>query len=314
MYLYQPSERHYTLRPPGGFQRASIFIFALFGTFVTVIQIGLFLIRGEPYCPNEGCRIVEGLTAVPQNTFNAMGVLYFLLVALLSFRWAKTPIPSALLRLLLLSGLAAEGVLLGYQAFYAGEYCAYCLLILFLIVSMNIFAGLQQTMAGGVIMGTILTLFPLLTWTPHSSGQLPLTLENGTFAVRSCNAPTRRAYLVFSKDCPHCQTVVLEALERCTSCEIHFNPIERIPPDFLPGLTPTLAYHPEINVSALRILGIETVPVLVVENPDGFSFIRGDREILSFITTVCSKEVPASLDFPDPLLGENGCGFDRPCE
>ncbi len=313
MYLHQPSERHYTLRPPGGFQRASIFIFALFGAFVAGLQIGLFLIRGEPYCPNEGCRTVDDLTAISQNTFNFIGVLYFLFIALLSFRWAKNPLPNALLRLFLLSGLAAEGVLLGYQAFYAGEYCAYCLLILFLIVCMNIFAGLQQTLAGVVILGTILTLFSLLTWTPHPSGQMPLTLENGTFAVRTCNAPNRRAYLVFSKDCPHCHTV-LDALEQCTSCEIHFNPIERIPPDFLPGLTPTLAYHPEINVSALRILGIDTVPVLVVENPDGFSFIMGDREILSFITTVCSSEAPAGLDFPDPLLGGNSCGFDRPCK
>lgn len=312
MYLLHPTGRDYTLRPPNGFQRVSIFIFALFGAFVTGLQAGLTLFQGEPYCPNEGCKIVEGMVAVSPITFDVLGTLYFLTVALISLRLAKNPFSSALLRLLLLSGLAAEAILFGYQAFFAGRYCSYCLLIFFLVLSMNIFAGLKQTLAGGAIFGSIMAMFPLLTWNDPSA-QPPQTLDAGTFAVRTCDAPTLKAYFVFSKDCPHCHAV-LEALKKCTSCEIHFNPIERIPADFLPNLTPTIEYHPEINISALKILGIETVPVLVVENENGLSFIKGERDILYFLDRFCSIERPVGLDFKDPLLGEDGCGFDKSCK
>ena len=44
------------------------------------LQIGYILSRGEAFCLNDGCRVVEKLTAIPPLYINIAGLLYFILL------------------------------------------------------------------------------------------------------------------------------------------------------------------------------------------------------------------------------------------
>ena len=52
-------------------------IVALIASMVSAIQIVSELIFGSAICPNEGCKVVEGLAAIPPLYFNMLGLLFF---------------------------------------------------------------------------------------------------------------------------------------------------------------------------------------------------------------------------------------------
>jgi hypothetical protein len=47
------------------------------------------------------------------------------------------------------------------------------------------------------------------------------------------------------------------------------------------------SFSPEINRLVLSVLGIDSVPVLVVKAAESYRFIRGERQILNFIRRAC---------------------------
>ncbi len=137
-------------------------------------------------------------------------------------------------------------------------------------------------------------MFSLLSFDTAKNPLRGLTLDDGTYAVRRCSDPVKQLYLIFSEDCHHCYKVI-EALEGCTRCEFHFNPIKEISAGLLPGLSPNEKFLPEINTATLKILGIDTVPVLIAKDHDGLTFIEGERNIINYIQNTCFQEIP-SLD------------------
>ena len=110
----------------------------------------------------------------------------------------------------------------------------------------------------------------------------------------SFSDPVKQMYLVFSEDCPHCHKVI-EALRGCTKCEFHFNPVKGINREVLPGLDHNEAYSPRINTMALKLSGIDTIPVLIARNVDGLTFIRGEKNIITFIQNTCFQAT-SSID------------------
>jgi len=209
------------------------------------------------------------------------------------------------LGILLISGLTAAGVLLGYQIFVANVFCSYCLLVFILIVSLNMLMGFRQLTLGLTIIVIQLFIFSLLRFEASKEQLRGLTLDNGTYAVKRCSNPVKQLYLIFSKDCPHCYKVI-ESLEGCTRCEFHFNPIKKISADILPGLRPNKQYLPQINTNALKILGIDTVPVLIARDHDGFTFIKGERNIIKYIQNICFQEMPSLDGGLENLFGIEG--------
>lgn len=312
MYLLQQKNPELAIKSIGSFRRAGILFLALAACVIIAIQAGLILIRGEAFCPDDGCRVVENFAAVKPLTFNFLGLFYFLTVLFLALRASQSLTFQAILRLFLLVGLAAEGILFGYQAFVVHEYCMYCLLVMSFILGMNLLGGAPQVLSGMMIIGAELAFLSLLSWNAGTPLREIATLDAGTCAVRTCDNPNRRVFLIFSEHCPHCHEVI-KALERCTACEFHFNPLDRVSPDFLPGLAPTPSYSPEINAAALKILGIQAIPVLVAENDNGLTFIKGQREIIEYVERTCTAGGQTPLFAPDPLLDSGVCDPSAIC-
>jgi hypothetical protein len=267
---------------------------SLFACVVIIAQALLIIFRGEAFCVNEGCKIVEALTLIPPFYFNLLGAAYFFAIFCIALITKQRSGTELLLRILLVSGLAAEGILLGYQIFVANVFCSYCLLIFVLVVILNSLMGFRQLTLGLVTIVVQLVMFSLLSFDTAKNPLRGLTLDNGTYAVRRCSDPVKQLYLIFSEDCPHCYKVI-EALEGCTRCEFHFNPIKEIGAGLLPGLSPNEKFLPEINTATLKILGIDTVPVLIAKDHDGLTFIEGERNIINYIQNTCFQEIP-SLD------------------
>ncbi|OPL16201.1 MAG: hypothetical protein AVO38_09055 [delta proteobacterium ML8_D] len=278
---------------------------SLFACAIIGVQVLIIIITEEAFCINDGCKIVEKLTLVPPLYFNLLGVGYFFAVLCTALITKSKSGIEPVLGILLISGLAAAGVLLGYQIFVANVFCFYCLLVFLLIVSLNMLMGLRQLTLGLIMIVVQLFIFSLLRFEASEEQLRGLTLDNGTYAVKTCSKPVKQLYLIFSKDCPHCYKVI-ESLEGCTRCEFHFNPVKKISADILPGLRPNKQYLPQINTNALKILGIDTIPVLIARDHDGFTFIEGERNIINYIQNTCFQERPSLDEGLENIFGIEG--------
>ena len=276
-------------------------LLALSASLVIAVQIIYILVNGSAICLNSGCEIVERLTSLSPLYFNILGLLYFQIIYW-SLRFIKNrslggfEIPG----LLLLAGLAAEGVLLAYQLFVAHVVCSYCILIFLFVIILNLVYDRKQLISGVTILIAIIFSFSLLTWLPARVSSQINSLEHGSYGVKSCAAPSKEIFLIFSSDCAHCINVI-NALDDCNSCDFYLNPVEKLDTFKVNGLELNASYSPEVNRLMLAILGIKEVPVLVVKNTNGFSFIKGEDNILNYVRRACFDPQPV-LYFDQSLL------------
>ncbi len=297
---------------------------ALGASLVVAVQIIYILATGSTLCPNEGCELVEKLTTLPPLFINILGLLYFQTV-FWSHRYLKKKSSGRFdfMDLLLLAGLAAEGVLLAYQLFVARTFCGYCLLIFFFVLLLNLLNGRRQSIVGVSTLSAIVFAFSLLSFSSTGVFSQPFVLESGSYGLKSCAQPSKEIFLIFSSDCTHCLKVI-EALENCNSCNFYLNPVEKLKSFELEGLELKSSYSPAINRLILKLLGIGEVPVLVVKNANGFSFIKGENSILAYVRRACFDSHPVlyldqSLQHPDEemtVLTEDGgeCSVELDCE
>ncbi len=265
---------------------------ALSASLVIAVQIIYSLVNGSTICPNEGCELVERLTALSPLYFNILGLLYFQLVYW-SFRFFKNKSLDGFdfSGLLLLAGLAVEGVLLAYQLFVAHVVCSYCILIFLFVIILNLVYGRKQLISGVTIVISIIFSFSILTFLPARVSSQLYSLESGSYGVKSCAEPSKKIYLIFSSDCTHCVNVI-KALDNCNSCDFYLNPIEKIDAFKVNGLELAPSYSPEVNRLMLAILGIKEIPVLVVKDTAGLSFIKGEKNILNYVRNACFNQQP----------------------
>jgi hypothetical protein len=281
--------------------RAVPVLISLLGALGAAVQATLLFIRGRAICLNEGCRVVEGLTRVPPLIINLAGLGFFIVAAVLAWQARDSRTARRLFGLLLLAGVAVEGVLFGYQTYVAKAFCAWCLTVLVLVTLLNLLAGWRQALGAATVFAASLVAFSALQFgvvQPAAGGR---ALDGGTWGVRRCAAPAKQVYLVFSSTCPHCAEV-LRALESCNSCNFHFNPIDQIAGLDLPGVERGASYDPGVNRGLLALLGIEEVPVLLVPGPEGMSVIRGEKRILAYIRAECFRAAPVLNVDPSRLL------------
>lgn len=291
---------------------------------IIIGQIATILLTGKAFCLNEGCSIAEQLTTVAPIYLNITGLVYFLATFILCrLRLRKDFLPDFdLIKLLLLSGMAVEGVLLSYQLFVIHTVCSYCLIILSCIVLLNILYGKEQMAVGIPIFFAILTSFIFLNFGPTLLTLQNQTLSAGTAAIRKCALPSKQLYFFFSTDCAHCKNV-LKALENCNSCEFHFNPVDKMQSLAIADLEYSPDYNPALNRLLLSLVDIQTIPVLLVRNPDGMTFIRGEENIIHFISQACFRQEkqlymdsslnssPEGMSVYDAQQGE--CNIQREC-
>jgi hypothetical protein len=299
-------------------------IIALIASVVTIIQVVSELFFGSAICPHEGCKVVEGLTAIPPLYFNLMGFIFFQSVfwtTRLQKRMAALPLD--LLSLLLMSGLVFDSVLLAYQIFVARTFCGYCLLIFVLVLMLNILHGQRQILIGLAALGVTIFSFSALTFMPTGVFSQSEPLKSASYGMKSCSAPSKEIYLIFSADCPYCENV-LQTLSNCNSCDLYLNPIDRIESfdNMVVDLNPDFA--PDVNRLVLGVLGIDTVPVLVVKTQEGLRFIRGEKKIVNYVKHACFTEADvlyyedqtkASDDGITLLTDQEGeCAVEIDCE
>jgi len=274
---------------------------------MTGLQAVYVFFSGESFCFNEGCKVAGALIKIPDIYLHIAGFLYFQLVCWLAFY----SVPSkkrgflssevrdkntlSFLSLFLLSGFVLEGVLINYQFFVSQSWCAYCVAVFVTILFLNFIYGGAHLFTGLMLFIIQVIAFSVLNFQGATIAADTATIEKGTIAVRGCDKPSKRLYLVFSESCPHCISV-LESLRTCTACEIHFNPIARINSELLPGLSLIQQYDPEVNQRLLKLLGINSIPVLIAEEPGGLEFIKGQNNITSYLNQHCTVAGQTGLD------------------
>jgi hypothetical protein len=295
--------------------------FSLLAGALIALQIVLIVARGEAFCFNEGCRVVEKLTIIPPLYINLAGLLYFIILFIVSRRSRGLGQNGLdLTAWLLLLGLAAESVQLSYQLFAIRTFCSYCLGIFSIIVVLNLLYGWRQIRVGIPVFGAVIAAFAAFNFSPASLLALRSeTFASGTYAIRKCAVPAKQLYLFFSSDCPHCQKV-LSVLENCNSCEFHFNPIDQPRPLVFPELEYTPSYSPALNRVILSMLDITTIPVLLVKNQDGLTFIKGEGNIIRFVSQACFlpeqglSTAPPLYDDQQEMNGkEEECVIEEEC-
>ena len=262
-------------------------IVALCGSAACGIQAIINLLTGSSFCIDAGCEVVESLTAISPLHLNILGFIFFQVVFWFLYHLKSKPgFRIHLMGPLLLSGLAFDSALLGYQIFVAHSICSYCLLVLLFVIALNILHGVWQATAGFAIFSAIVISFSAMALFPAAAGSRIYSLKNASYGLKSCASPTKEIYLIFSSDCPHCQKVI-ETLNNCNSCDLYLNPINPIRSLNIDGLRLNKGFAPEVNRIVLKVLGIDSVPVLVVKDEESYRFVRGEDRILNFISRAC---------------------------
>lgn len=291
-------------------RRTGALALAILGASGAAGQAGLLITRGKAICLNDGCRIIEGLTRVPPQFINMAGCGFFLVTAVLIWRASRSKCASDLLGFVLLAGIAAEGVLFGYQGFVAKTFCSWCLVVFALVVLLNLLVGLRQALGAAAVFTAAMVAFSALSFgvVPPTVGER--ALDRGTWGVHRCASPAKQLYLIFSSTCLHCAEVI-RTLESCNSCNFHFNPIDQGTGLNLSGVEQLASYDPGVNRALLALLGIEEVPVLLVPNPEGVSVIRGEKRIIAFIRAECFRTPPVLNVDPSRAVDEGSMSIFR---
>ncbi len=297
---------------------------ALVASLIILTQIGIILFKGKGICLNDGCEIVEQLTKVSPLFFNLAGLLFFQTVF-----WVQrlTRDDSSRLRqlgkILLLAGLGAEAVLLGFQHFIAETFCSYCLIIFGFILLLNLFAGTRQFITGVFILSAALLAFSSLEFNQDATSGL--SINEGIFATKPGRSQTETGHLFFSSSCAHCEKVI-ETLKEGNPLTIHFNPIDQINNLEVPGTVFSPQYSSSINRKILTSLGIDEIPIFIINTPDGFTILRGEQAITAYLKSSKANDAPLSSDdysgyssTSDPLIpgivGEDdGCTVSTDCD
>ncbi len=267
-------------------------IVSLLAAAATAAQGIFILLRGEGFCfNNEGCRIVDSLTTVSPLFFNIAGGLFFIILYQI-FRRNKNDSEfwQGCSNLLLLAGVAAEGVLVFFQYRIATVFCSYCLMIFGFIILLTILSGLRQCIYALSVFLAVIIAFAGLQF---KTEVVPITsLDSGSFARISGSQKGGGVYLFFSSSCPHCKEI-LAVLKKENICTIRFNPIEKITSLDFSGVEKFSGYDPVINLNFLHNLSIDEIPVLLVKNVGEMKIIEGERRIRKYLQDNCSAAKPA---------------------
>lgn len=270
-------------------------ILSFLASLLTAGQTLLILLRGDGMCFNEGCKIVDSLTTVPPLLFNLMGFLYFQTLfwgLLLDRKYPGWPLK--IVRVLLLAGMAAEGVLVSFQFFVTEAFCAYCLVVFAFIILLNISFGFKQIASATAIFAVILLAFSSLQF--KSAGSIEdMSLDRGTYGTRPADRTGAQLSLFFSSTCFHCENII-GILKTRNACAVRLQPIDVIRPLDFPGLELAPTYSPAVNRSFLKTLGIEEIPVLVAKDSGGIRILKGEQPIRAYLDQNCEAETSSSTN------------------
>ena len=297
---------------------------ALAGSVLTLTQTLLLATNNDGLCFSDGCEIVDSLTTVPPIFFNIGGFLFF--QAVFWGIWLARQKRERLqyVNILLLAGLAAEGVLVSFQYFIAQTFCAYCLVVLTLVVLLNVLSGLRQILSALLVFMTVILAFSSLQFSEPMTNSIE-KLEMGSFAVLAGENQEQKHFLFFSSSCKYCEKVI-ESLQEENNCTIYFNPIDEITDFALQRAQKAESYATDVNRSLLKSFGIDQIPVFLIVTPSGFQVIKGEGPIKSYLQQNCTAKelVPVSGTSIEPNFStdsyftlpgvDDSCPVTRECD
>ena len=297
---------------------------ALAGSILTLVQILLLASDNDGICFNKGCEIIDSLTTVPPIFFNIGGLLFFQAVFWGLWLAGRQRERMQYVKMLLLAGLAAEGVLVSFQHFVVHTFCTYCLIVLALVVLLNILGGLRHILTGFAVFAAIIMGFSSLQFSGTQTTPLE-SLDSGSFAIITGQNSEQKHYLFIASTCKYCEKVI-ESLRQENTCTISFNPVDEITDFPLQAAQRTKSYSTDVNRKFLKSLGIDRIPVLLAMNQSGFQIIKGESHIKTYLQENCAAQqispaIDSSFDLfspadPDLLLLEldGSCDINIDCD
>lgn len=296
---------------------------ALFASIIVLVQICIILTQGDPLCLNQGCEIVEQLNKVPPLFFNLAGFVFFLIIywgVRMTNRGSSSA--RALVLVLLTAGMGAEAVLVGFQYLIACTFCSYCLFICACIFLLNILAGWRQALRGLVVFCAVAAAFFSLDF--RAPAEQNLSYQDGIIATRQGTQAEPQLHLFFSSTCSHCENII-QLLAPQENLTVALHPIDAVEAIDMPGIKQSATYSTAANRNFLASLGINEVPVLLLEENEQYSVYQGERIIQQQINKLTmpqgkeeSKEEQNLSQTSSQDAGLNmssdGCSVEENCE
>jgi len=213
---------------------------------------------GKSICNTEGCNMTAQSARFGDVSIFVIGFATFFSIAALTLlnRRFQKPAIERLVNLILVVALAGEGFFMGYLAFRIHTLCLFCVTIFSFMVALGIsrlLSGVKDIVAGFAALFAIFIIQYLV---------LPAGLQ--------VNLPTNeRLILFYSKDCKHCAEVIQELDEKKISV----------------AHLPVKEY-----VGFLKNMGIETVPTLMINDPNQKIFLTGTEAINRYLLVCTTPE------------------------
>ncbi|WP_457575811.1 hypothetical protein [Desulfomarina sp.] len=294
-------------------------IISFLAALLTGTQALLILFGNKGICLNDGCAVVDSFTRVSPFYFNLAGCLYFLFLSwcFLQVR-KKRELFHILARFVLFGGIAAEGVLVFFQYTVVSTFCSYCLIVCSAIVLLTVLSGVRQVVGGGVLFFSVFLALSSLDFNTSAG----VSLDEGSCAQVPGEKSKPSLYLFFSETCPHCENVIAVMGEK-RSCNIRFNPIDKVKRFSFPGSSRLPEYDPLVNVNFLKNLDITEIPVLIVREQEKIQIFEGESRITRYLQENCGSETDygtvsgtedGGYSYLPFLQKEEGCSVDEDCE
>ncbi|MDL1970377.1 MAG: hypothetical protein LWW94_05295 [Candidatus Desulfofervidaceae bacterium] len=279
---------------------------SLLGVILIALEWRLFL-QGKSLCQGVGCKLAITF-ARDETLLLAVGLIFFtLLVFLFAFAPSRITLYSfstfSLLRIhalthlriidvILLSALAAEGYLVGFQLFVLNRLCSFCLGVFGIVCLITIVYAFAYKRFYLVFSGILIWAAVLLATYLVSVPVVGRGLENLASAHYVKGTPQTKWYLFVKEDCPHCEKTLDYLLHQ------------------FKGDMDLYVCSAKKCYLLLRSLGIEEVPVLLIDK-------KGKKEILVGDSCICKQIEKKVQIIPEllPLRPPKGvCGIGSICE
>lgn len=233
-------------------------IVSVLGSLYLAVE-AVFLSQGRSICAGEGCTVVAQYSRFGDLAFVLAGlvVMVALAAAAATTMRKERPLVEAMTDGILIAALSAEGFLGGYQFFWLGTVCTFCISIFGLFVMLGLLrfaAGRRGVVAGFIALAAVMLLF--LAVLPAGAPPLPADAK---------------LVLFYSTECRHCAEIRTE-LEAS-------------------GLEVTHLLSKEYSPT-LRGLGIEEVPTLLVNGPYERMLLTGTRAIRGYLASCGTRTTP----------------------
>ena len=215
----------------------------MLGGILTLVGLMMSMLHSS-ICDSAGCRIVESYLKFDERYMYALGFVFFCSLYLTE----RIKSLSRYSHLLVMSALAAEGYLVGFQFFVAHTFCQFCISFASIIAGISLIrliSGAKEPILFGICL-FVLT-FSLV----------------GSINVASTPIPTDSHVLIYSKECPHCEEVIRFCKERAI-------PLKLVEAGEVKG--------------ALGWMGIDAVPILVCNDDNGKKIYSGAKTIEAVLT------------------------------